>query len=100
MKRKVKKMSKQVQIPFELFSDLVNYFFPDNERDVPESYEADIIRKQLSDKMQSMINRELFTRYKTAKTPSERERYRREYLEKRDFSNAFINDVEKHYSDL
>lgn len=93
-------MSKQVQISLELFSDLVDYFYPDNEKNFPVGYEADVIREQLSDKMQSMINRELFTRYKTAKTPSERERYRREYLERRGFSNAFINDVEKHYSDL
>ena len=93
-------MSKQVQISLELFSDLVDYFYPDNEQDYPAGYEADVIRKQLSDKMQSIINRELFTRYKTAKTPSERERYRREYLEQRGFSNAFISDVEKHYSDI
>ena len=93
-------MSKQVQISLELFCDLVDYFYPDNEKNFPTGYEADVIRKQLSEKMQSMINRELFTRYKTAKTPSEREHYRREYLKKRGFSNAFINDVEKHYSDL
>ena len=91
---------KNVQIPFELFCDLVDYFYPDNEKNFPTGYEADIIRKQLSDKMQSMINRELFTRYKTATSPTERERYRREYLEQRGFSNAFISDVEKHYSDL
>lgn len=93
-------MSRQVQISLELFSDLVDYFYPDNEKDYPTGYEADIIRKQLSDKMQSIINRELFTRYKTAKTSAERERYRREYLKQRGFSNAFISDVEKHYSDI
>ena len=93
-------MSKQVQISLELFSDLVDYFYPDNEKNFPSGYEADVIRKQLSEKMQSIINRELFTRYKTAKTSAERERYRREYLKQRGFSNAFINDVEKHYSDL
>lgn len=91
---------KNVQITFELFSDLVNYFFPDNERDVSKGYEADIIRKQLSDKMQSMINRELFTRYKTAKTPLEREQARRKYLAQRGFSNAFISDIEQHYEDM
>ena len=93
-------MSKQVQISLEMFCDLVDYFYPDNEKNFPVGYEADIIRKQLSDKMQSIINRELFTRYKTAKTSAERERYRREYLKQRGFSNAFISDVEKHYSDI
>lgn len=93
-------MSRQVQISLELFCDLVDYFYPDNEKDYPTGYEADIIRKQLSDKMQSIINRELFTRYKTAKTSAERERYRREYLKQRGFSNAFISDIEKHYSDI
>ena len=89
-----------IQIPIELFVDLVNYFFSDNEKDYPIGYEADIIRKQLSDKMQSMINRELFTRYKTAKTPSEREKARREYLEQRGISQAFISDIEQHYEDM
>lgn len=93
-------MSRQVQISLELFCDLVDYFYSDNEKDYPTGYEADIIRKQLSDKMQSIINRELFTRYKTAKTSAERERYRREYLKQRGFSNAFISDIEKHYSDI
>lgn len=100
MKRKVKKMSKQVQISLELFCDLVDYFYPDNEKNFPAGYEADVIRKQLSDKMQSIINRELFTRYKTAKTPLEREQARREYLAQRDFSNAFISDIEQHYEDM
>lgn len=93
-------MSKQVQISLELFCDLVDYFYPDNEKNFPAGYEADVIRQQLSEKMQSIINRELFTRYKTAKTSAERERYRREYLAQRGFSNAFISDVEKHYSDI
>ena len=93
-------MSKQVQISLELFSDLVNYFFSDNEKDYPKSYEADVIRKQLSEKMQSMINRELFTRYKTAKTPLEREQARREYLAERGISQAFISDIEQHYEDM
>lgn len=93
-------MGKQVQISLELFSALVDYFYPDNEKEYPVGYEVDEIRKQLSEKMQSIINRELFTRYKTATSQTERERYRREYLKQRGFSNAFISDVEKHYSDL
>lgn len=91
---------KSVQIPFELFADLVNYFFSDNEKNYPTGYEADVIREQLNEKMQSMINRELFSRYKTAKTSAERERYRREYLEQRGFSSAFISNIEQHYEDM
>lgn len=93
-------MSKQLQINSELFFNLVNYFFPDDEKDFPTGYAADIIRKQLRDKMQTVINRELFSRYKTAKTPEERERYRREYLAERGISPKFISDIEKRYGDI
>lgn len=91
---------KDVQIPMELFVNLVDYFFPDDERDVPTGYDVDVIRQQLREKMQKIINRELFTRYKTATTPLEREKARRKYLAERGFSQAFISDTEKHYEDI
>lgn len=90
---------KDVQISLRLFVDLIDYFFPDN-KDCPQGIEADMIREQIKCKMDKMINRELFTRYKTATTPLEREKARREYLEQRGISQAFISDIEQRYSDM
>lgn len=97
--KKVKNKMKDVQITFELFLDLISYFFPDD-KDCPKGYEADMIREQLRIKMQKIYNRDLFTRYKTAKTPAEREQARREYLKERGITQSFISDVEQHYSDM
>lgn len=67
---------KNVTIPEELFIDLVKYFLADIR------WDEDRIRSGLQEKLEAMVKRELYTRYKTAATPAERERARREYLEK------------------
>ena len=67
---------KNVTILEELFIDLVKYFLADIRCD------EDRIRLGLQEKMEAMVKRELYTRYKTAGTPEEREQARREYLEK------------------
>lgn len=67
---------KNVTIPEELFIDLVKYFLADIR------WDEDRIRSRLQEKLEAMVKRELYTRYKTAATPEERERARREYLEK------------------
>ena len=36
----------------------------------------------MQEKLEAMVKRELYTRYKTAGTPEEREKARQEYLEK------------------
>ena len=40
------------------------------------------IKKGLEEKMEAMLKRELYTKYKTAPTEEEREKARREYLER------------------
>lgn len=87
---------KDIQIPVEMFVNLINYFYPD-EGNAPSGYEADEIRRQIEDKMQKITNRALFTRYKTAPTAAEREQARREYLAERGISQAFISDTEVRY---
>lgn len=67
---------KNVTIPEELFIDLVKYFLADIR------WDEDRIRSGPQEKLEAMVKRELYTRYKTAATPEERERARREYLEK------------------
>lgn len=67
---------KNVTIPEELFIDLVKYFLADIQ------WDEDRIRSRLQEKLEAMVKRELYTRYKTAGTPEEREKARQEYLEK------------------
>lgn len=92
-------MPKQIQIDFELFRDILDYFY--NHYDEHES-EPDFndIYEKLSEKVEKIINRELFTRYKRAATPEERERYRKEYLDRREISKSFRTDKEVHSSEL
>ena len=68
-------MPKNVQIPSDLFFDICDYFFKEQEDDL-----ADDIRKQLNLKVDKLINHELFSKYKTAPTGAEREKARQEYL--------------------
>lgn len=67
---------KNVTIPEELFIDLVKYFLADIR------WDEDRIRSRLQEKLEAMVKRELYTRYKTAGTPEERVKARQEYLEK------------------
>ena len=89
-------VNEEIKIPRKLFVDLINYFYPDDES-VPQGVLADEIRHQIEDKIQKITNRVLFTKYKTATSSTERERFRREYLVERGISNSFISDTEKHY---
>lgn len=84
---------KQVQIDWELFRDLLDYFYADDE---PQGFEADEIRRQLSEKVDKIINRELFTKYKRSPTGAEREAARQEYLNHRGISKSFRSDTEYH----
>lgn len=86
-------MAKQVQIDWELFLDLCEFFCSD---DAPEGYAAEHIRKQLSDKVDRIINRELFTKYKRSPTGAEREKARQEYLNRREITSSFRTDEEYH----
>lgn len=86
-------MKKQIQIDFSLFCELYDYFFGEN---APTGYEADEIRKQIDDKVEKIISRELFTKYKRTPTGVEREQARQEYLNHRGILKDWRTDEEYH----
>ena len=67
---------KNIQISQELFFDLVRFHLLEMEEFSPK------IKKGLEAKMEAMLKRELYTKYKTAATEEEREKARKEYLDK------------------
>ena len=66
---------KSIQISYELFVDLVLYHL-NSEDDCEEE-----IRQGLEQKLDAMLNRQLYSQYKTAPTEEEREQARQEYIE-------------------
>lgn len=84
-------IGKNVQISGDLFIDICSYFLGDN---APLDSQAENIRKQLLDKLDKLITRELFTEYKKMPTGEEREEARRKYLERVGLSSNFISGKE------
>ena len=74
---------KNIQIPEELFIALMKYHLLDIEEVQPE------IKKGLMDKMDSISMRLLYSKYKTAPTEEEKQKARREYLDKRGVPDSF-----------
>ena len=74
---------KNVQIPYELFVDLVLYHL-NGEDDFDEE-----IRQGLEQKLDALAMRELYTKYKTAPSEADRERARIEYLDRRGVPESF-----------
>ena len=68
---------RNVQIPYDLFVDLVLYHL-NGEEDFDED-----IRRGLEQKLDAMLNRQLYSQYKTAPIEEQRERARQEYLDRR-----------------
>lgn len=74
---------KSVQIPYELFVDLVLYHLNDD-----EDFQDDI-RQGLSQKLDAMLNRQFYSQYKTAPTEEQREQARQEYLDRRGVPQSY-----------
>lgn len=74
---------KNVQISQELFIALMRHFLLEQEELYPE------IKKGLEKKLDALVMRELYTKYKTAPSEEEREKARREYLDKRGVPESF-----------
>jgi hypothetical protein len=74
---------RNVQISEELFFALMKYFLLEQEELQPK------IRKGLEQKLDALVMRELYTKYKTAPTEEERERARMEYLDRRGVPDSF-----------
>lgn len=74
---------KNIQISEQLFFSLVRYHLVEMESELPQ------IKKGLMDKMETMVMRELYSKYKTAPTEEEKEKARQEYLDKRGVPDSF-----------
>lgn len=74
---------KNVQITQELFLALVKYHL------LETTEEEEKIKKELTDKVDAMAKRQIYSQYKTAPTEEERERARQEYLDKVGISPSF-----------
>lgn len=74
---------KNIQISEQLFFSLVRYHLVEMESELPQ------IKKGLMDKMETMVMRELYTKYKTAPTEEEKEKARQQYLDKRGVPDSF-----------
>lgn len=85
-------MPKNIQIPSDLFFDLCDYFLDDQNDD--DQLAADI-SAALNDKLNKIINHDLFSRYKRTPTGAERERLRQTYLNRRGISDSFRTDQEE-----
>jgi hypothetical protein len=74
---------KNVQISHELFIELVKYFLLEQDELFTE------IKKGLEKKLDALVTRELYTKYKTAPSEEEREKARLEYLDRRGVPDSF-----------
>ena len=74
---------KNVQISEELFFALLKYHLVEMDDVLPQ------IKKGLEEKLEAMVKRDLYTKYKTAPTEEEREKARQEYLEKVGMHRSF-----------
>ena len=74
---------KQVQIPQELFVQLLHYHL------MEDGSHENKIRIGLEKKLDALVLRELYGKSKTALTEEEREKARQEYLDRRGIPNSF-----------
>ena len=75
--------NRNVQIPYELFLQLLQYFLMDN-------YDGEEkIRLGLEQKLDAMVKREMYSKFKTAPTEEEREKFRQEYLDRKGIQESF-----------
>ena len=74
---------KNVQISQELFMKLLRYHLLDDDSCTED------VKKGLEQKMDTMVERELYTKSKTAPTEKEREKARQEYLDRRGIQADF-----------
>lgn len=85
----------KVQIDLELFIDICDFFFSETAPEDYKAYKATEIKEKLSEKIDKIITREIFSRYKRLPTGTEREAARQEYLERKGILQSFRTDIEK-----
>lgn len=77
---------KQIQVPELLYNQMAAYCLIEDMR-TPELLEQ--IKKGVYDKLDRKTNHEIYTRYKTAATEEQREKARKEYLNRIGLSEDF-----------
>lgn len=77
---------KQIQIPETLWNDIVVFMLAESQRD-KDRYNR--IERGILDKIERMIEHELYTKFKTAPSDQEREKARQEYLDKKGIPKSF-----------
>lgn len=74
---------KNVQISNELFTALLRYHL------LEEDDCVDIIRQGLEKKLDALVRHDLYVKYKTAPAEEDREKARKEYLNRRGMPDSF-----------
>lgn len=88
-------MGKQVQIDETLFKQIYCYFLDmQEEQGYSMDEEAADILNKVEQKVDKIINREIFTEYKTAPSQREREIARQKYLDRRGVLPGFRTERE------
>lgn len=82
---------KTIQIDFDLFRDLIEYFFNEGDQTLEEN-----IQKALETKIDKIIAHQKFSEYKRAPQGEERERLRQEYLDHIGMFKSYRTDTEWH----
>lgn len=78
-----------IQIPESLFYDIIRYYLIASKGEaIPEELDKRVFNG-LSDKVQKIADRELYTIYKTAPTEEEKEKARQEYLDRKGIPESF-----------
>ena len=78
-----------IQIPESLFYDILRYYLIASKGEaIPEELDKRVFNG-LSDKVQKIADRELYTIYKTAPTEEEKEKARQEYLDRKGIPESF-----------
>ena len=78
-----------IQIPESLFYDIIRYYLIASKGEaIPEELDKRVFN-WLSDKVQKIADREIYTIYKTAPTEEEREKARKKYLDSKGIPESF-----------
>ena len=77
---------KQIQVPEKLFTLMAAYILMEQHQ-TEENYK--IIEKGIHEKIDRMLNHDLYTKYKTAPTDEQKEKARQEYLERKNIPTDF-----------
>ena len=80
---------KNITIPYDLFTDISKYIITVENGGQPVSDLRDKVIDGISDKYKKIAEHELYTRYKTAQTPEEKQRLKEQYCDAKGIPDCF-----------